>query len=505
MTGNGRKIVIVGGGISGLCAGVYAARCGYEVEVLEMHEIAGGLATSWKRGEYTFETCLHWLYGSKPGSSMHRMWLEVCDLDKLEFVPIGEFGRIETASGEALTIWTNADRLEEELLRRAPQDGAEVRRFAAAIRKLSRFRMPEPDGDWFRNLPILAGDALCLPLFSELKKMSCAKYGERFSDPLLKKIFAGPMDELSALALFFSLAWIHAGEAAYAVGGALALIRLIEERLRSLGGRLRCGAKVERILVENDRAVGVELAGGERVMADWVISAADGYATIFEMLGGKYVDEAVRKRYSEAVLFPSYLQVSLGVARDLSGEPGMVTRLLKSPLQLDPETKLDQVSFRIFNYDPTFAPKGKTALTSFLPTRNDRYWRELRQHDPASYRAEKRRVGEAVTAVLESRLPGMQKAIEVVDVSTPASIVRYTGNWKGSMEGWMPIAGSSFRSFPGTLPGLKGFRMVGQWTAPGGGLPSGPMTARPAIRAISKEDRVRFLSKDVEGVNDRKA
>jgi phytoene dehydrogenase-like protein len=495
MTGNGRKIAIVGGGIAGLCAGVYAARCGYEVEVLEMHEIAGGLATSWKRGEYTFETCLHWLYGSKPGSAMHRMWLEVCDLDRLEIVPIRKFGQIETADGESLAIWTDAGRLEEELLRRAPADAAQVRRFAAAIRRLSRFQMPEPGGNLLRNLWILAGDALLMPLLGELKKMSCAQYAERFRDPLVKKIFLGPMDELSALALFFSLAWMHAGEAAYAVGGALALIRLIEQRLESLGGKLRCGAKVERILVENDRAVGVELAGGERVTADWVISAADGHATIFEMLGGKYVDEAVRKRYNEPVLFPSYLQVSLGVARDLHGEPPMVTRLLKSPLQLDPATKLDQVSLRIFNYDPTFAPRGKTAVTSFLPTRNDTYWRELRQNDPDSYRAEKRRVAEAVTAVLESRLPGVREAIEAVDVSTPASIVRYTGNWKGSMEGWLPVAGSSFRPLPGTLPGLKRFRMVGQWVAPGGGLPSGPMTAKPAIQAIAKEDGVRFLSR----------
>jgi phytoene dehydrogenase-like protein len=52
------KIVIIGAGIAGLCAAIYARRCGYEVEVLEKHDTAGGLATSWRRGDYTFETCL---------------------------------------------------------------------------------------------------------------------------------------------------------------------------------------------------------------------------------------------------------------------------------------------------------------------------------------------------------------------------------------------------------------------------------------------------------------
>ncbi|TCV73744.1 putative NAD(P)-binding protein [Neorhizobium sp. R1-B] len=55
-----RHIVIIGGGIAGLCTGVYAQLCGYQVTILEQHAIPGGLATSWTRNGYTFETCLHW-------------------------------------------------------------------------------------------------------------------------------------------------------------------------------------------------------------------------------------------------------------------------------------------------------------------------------------------------------------------------------------------------------------------------------------------------------------
>lgn len=54
-----RKIVVVGGGIAGLCAAVYAQKSGYQTEVCEMNDTAGGLATSWRRGDYVFETCLH--------------------------------------------------------------------------------------------------------------------------------------------------------------------------------------------------------------------------------------------------------------------------------------------------------------------------------------------------------------------------------------------------------------------------------------------------------------
>ena len=95
-----RKTVIIGGGIAGLCAAVYARKCGYDVEVLEQHDNAGGLATSWRRGNYTFETCLHWLLGANPERGMYALWREVFDIDRLTFVHPEVFARIETEHGD---------------------------------------------------------------------------------------------------------------------------------------------------------------------------------------------------------------------------------------------------------------------------------------------------------------------------------------------------------------------------------------------------------------------
>jgi phytoene dehydrogenase-like protein len=107
-------------------------------------------------------------------------------------------------------------------------------------------------------------------------------------------------------------------DAGYAVGGSQAIIRLIVDNLRNLGGHLRLGAKAGKILVEHDTAVGVQPSSGETIAADWVISAADGYTTIYDLLSGKYVDKAIERIYGTLKPFSSYVQVSLGVARDLS-------------------------------------------------------------------------------------------------------------------------------------------------------------------------------------------
>ncbi|MEJ1730782.1 hypothetical protein SMA90_31120, partial [Escherichia coli] len=67
-----------------------------------------------------------------------------------------------------------------------------------------------------------------------------------------------------------------------------------ERRFLQLGGEMDYRARVTDILVENDRATGVRLADGREQPADVVVSAADGHATIFDMLKGRYVDDTVR-------------------------------------------------------------------------------------------------------------------------------------------------------------------------------------------------------------------
>ena len=495
MTQGARKIVIIGAGIAGLCTAVYSRRCGYQVEVLERHDTAGGLATSWRRGDYTFETCLHWLLGSNPDSAMYSRWREVFDIGKLTFVNPEEFVRLETEHGECLRIYTDLDRLESELLKQARQDAPEIGRFVSAARRLAGLELPDPTEGWPRRWLTVLRSLPCLPLLRRWSNISSEDYGKKFTHPLLRGFFGGhEWAQMSALALLSSLAWMSRHNAGYPVGGSQAIMRLIVDNLLNLGGPLRLGTKVERILVANGAATGVQLAGGETIAADWVISAADGHATIYDLLGGRYTDKVTDKIYCTLKTFPSYLQLSLGIARDLSQQAAYVMRLLDAPLMVDPGTQLRQVSFRFFHFDPTFAPPGKTAVICFLPTYNFQFWVDLRQRDPAQYHAEKHRVAQAVIAILERSVADIRPAIEVIDVSTPATVIRYTGNWKGSMEGWLLTPGTGFRPLPRTLPGLRQFLMVGQWVMPGGGLPSGLMTARSAIQAVCKQERVPFVA-----------
>ncbi len=147
----------------------------------------------------------------------------------------------------------------------------------------------------------------------------------------------------------------------------------------------------------------------------------------------------------------------------------------------------------IYNFDPSLAPEGKTALNVMLPT-SYQYWKDLYDEgvDHERYEAEKQRVALQVIDRLDRRFTGLAAQVEMADVATPVTFERYTGNWQGSFEGWIPTPQNVMKSLPKTLPGLENFYMVGQWVQPGGGLPSGVMTGREVLQKICKKDGVKF-------------
>lgn len=149
-----------------------------------------------------------------------------------------------------------------------------------------------PDG-FIPKIKVLGGLLPFLPLFAKWKKVSVADFARRFQNPFLRGAFhealGGEMG-LPMLAMLMTLAWLHTGNAGYPNGGSLEFARAMERRYLALGGRITYRARVRKILTENGRAVGVRLEDGSEHRADWVISAVDGHATIFDLLEGKYLD-----------------------------------------------------------------------------------------------------------------------------------------------------------------------------------------------------------------------
>jgi len=110
------------------------------------------------------------------------------------------------------------------------------------------------------------------------------------------------------------------------------------------------------------------------------------------------------------------------------------------------------------------------------------------------YKAEKLQIQKDATALLEKQYPGISGFIEVTDVATPKTNVRYTGVKDGAYEGFMPSKENMMKSLNMQLPGLQNFYMAGQWLFPGGGLPPSAQTGKWTIQLICKKEKRQFIS-----------
>jgi phytoene dehydrogenase-like protein len=271
--------------------------------------------------------------------------------------------------------------------------------------------------------------------------------------------------------------------------GCMGFVLPIEKRFKELGGQVTYKATVQEILVENDCAVGVRLADGGVHRADIVVSAADGYSTIYKMLGGRYMSDVIENRYRNWKLIRPTVMASFGVAREFKGEPALSIIMLKEPISVGSQM-VNGFSLRIFNYGTKFAPSGKTVVQAMFETEWD-YWDGLRK-DPSRYKAEKERVAAEILKRLEIYYPGISSQVEVADVATPYTTWRYTMNYKGAYMGWLPTAEAIMARFERTLPGLANFYMAGQWVVPGGGVPPSLYSGRQVIQLICNRERSRL-------------
>ncbi len=218
----------------------------------------------------------------------------------------------------------------------------------------------------------------------------------------------------------------------------------LARRYTNLGGVIHYDRRVENILVEEDKAVGVRLADGSEPRSGRVISAADGYTTIFKMLEGRYVDEKTREPYEKWPIFLPLLFVGVGVNRSFANEPKTLSGMsfpLHQPTEIGDAVR-NRMPIRIFNQDPTLAPAGKTSLVVTMPSSYE-YWKELVQ-DRAAYKEKKDQIARTVMELLDRRFPGISRQVEMVDVAAPLAFERYTGNWKGSFKGWLLTPHNSF-------------------------------------------------------------
>jgi phytoene dehydrogenase-like protein len=491
-----KKITIIGGGVAGLSAGIYAAMNGFDTEIIEMHSVAGGQCTAWERKKYRFDYCLHWLVGTSKGA-FHDIWKETNVINnETEIVDHEIHSQIFDKDRNEFIIYSNIDRWEKYLIDIAPEDTRTIKRMCNDMRKsalMEPFALPSElrnPLDYVRTIPVM------LPIINLVRKfgrLTCKEYFDKlgFQSEKIKSVLDALYGErnFSALAFIFMLAWFNQKNAGYIKGGSFPLAQRMVEKFKKLGGQIIYKNKVDKIIVEDNTAKGIVLTDGTQILSDYVISAADGYTTIYKMLAGKYVSKKVDYAYKNWELFTPLVQVSFGIRKIVRSEAPIIINTSKD-LSIG-RTKLEYgYSIMNYSYDRTMAPEGKTSIVM----RYESPWKLWEDLEGDDYDKEKQQIEKEAISYLEMEYPGISEFIEVVDVATPRTNVRYTGVKDGAYEGFMPAKENMMKSLDMTLPKLQNFYMAGQWLFPGGGLPPSAQTGKWAVQLICRKEKQKFVS-----------
>lgn len=522
------QVAIIGSGLGGLVAAANLAQAGLSVALFEGHYVAGGCATQFSRGpkraKYHFDIGLHYIGDCGPSGQIPRLLRQVGidDVRFREMDPDG-FDRLVFPDLE-FRIPANLELYRDRLVAMFPHERRAIDAYVKLVggvitagRAMERGGRPP-----LREVPALALAGLRL---ARHRNATIAQVFDAIGlrDPKVKAIMLGqsgdyglPPSKVSAM-LHMGLAGHYFRGAYYPEGGGQVIADRLAQRIESLGGSIHLRHPIERILVENGRAVGVRVAprAGEPardVRADIVLSNADYKKTLLELVGPEHLPSGVvtktERAEMPAALFMAYLGVQgkldgLGAhniwqfdsydmeqfyaaAMERTGEVVTHGCYVTSASYKDPEHALHHAPTGVTNVEVMTVVPG--TLERFGVSKDEIAQWGYRKND--RYHSIKQRIEDDMIARLDRLFPGSASRVVFRESATPVSHVRYTQATDGTSYGLASTPQQFFEGRPGYRGPLESLYLCGASTRAGHGIVGAMASGRAAAHKILR-DRAR--------------
>jgi len=521
--------IIVGGGHNGLVTACYLARAGMKVVVVEKNDWVGGAAVSRSLYEgFTYSNCSYVCSLFRP-EIMRDLELPKYGLQILPY----EGGAVLTQDGGYLAMFRDHDANRREFARHSPRDAESYDRYSRDIIRHCRFIRPllmrtPPDPSTFRprDLSELAYLGRKVMDLSETQisamirfwTMSISDYlDEYFENPVIKAYLAvsaiigtalGPMSPGSAYVLLHHYMGDvdgNVGAWGFARGGMGSISQALKASLEGSGGEISVGKGVERILVRQGRAIGVELDGGEQIKGKRVISNMDVKRTFLKHISPDELPPEFVARVQRFKIRGSSGKVNIA----LDAAPRFTALPEGAPMYKGDLHFTDSVARMERAYDdwksghwsrdpfqdvmiptmidPTMTPPGKHFMSCFVqyapPKINGGEWTD----------ADRDAFGAACIDQIATYAPGFKDLILHMEVRTPRELEAEVGLTEGNIfQGELTFDQLLFnRPVPGYAQyrsPIKDLWMCGSSTHPGGGVMGAP--GRNAAAEVLREARM---------------
>jgi phytoene dehydrogenase-like protein len=456
-------VAVIGSGIGGLCCAALLARNGHSVTVCESHVTPGGAAHGFEREGYRFESGPSFFTGLSVEKSNNPL-RQVLDL-------LGE--SVESVSYDTWTTHfpdgdfvctTDEKRYHEQLARYASEEG---------MREWHRLeeRMKQPLGA------------------EDIHKPFAWLVDQEITDPFLRRLCDFDAFSLSGMdaggtplaEMHFMFAERFQASVDYPLGGSQAIVDALIRGLEKHGGKLMLGAHVDSVMVEDGRAVGVQLKRGGQVRARRAVISN---ATVWDtqrLIPEGAVPEADRREAMAAPQTGSVLHLNLGI--DASGLPddlGIHHVVLES-WDITAERNVCNICIPS-TLDPSLAPAGHHVVHAYTAA-NEPFgpWEGLSRKSD-EYKALKQKHAELLWRAVEKVIPDVRERTRLALVGTPLTHQFYLRRHQGTY-------GAGYRAdqgqvFPGPQTPLPGLLCVGDSTMPGIGVPAVAVSGMIAAGAV---------------------
>jgi phytoene dehydrogenase-like protein len=439
--------IVIGAGIGGLSAAARLVKDGLRVLVLEKSDHPGGTAYVYTRKGFTFPM------GPLGFSSPNLVRYALKDLDHGPDLLFRRVHYLVNAFGVEVSISLPFDQMKDELARRFPHDRIGIKRFFDNMDKmLSALETPSTDSS---RSELEKAEAIPARVF--LKGL--------MGDWRLRRIVGslGTQEPYSGLPLLAAM-WGQMSKEGiwYPDGGMRAFCdRLTKAATRCEHGKghgkIRLGAEVKKIRLSRGRALGVTLTDGTEIDTAAIVSNADYKATFARLVDPQFLPREWLEAVKRAKQTHSVFQVCLGIDKrkvDLSAFSGS-SRLISRQSAPGDDRKLP-TNWLTENLNPTSIAAQETEISlwskedsklapegsAVIVIRAEADHRHFLKYRPApgkripAYRSFKLQLGQALISQAAQLLPGLESAIQVVDVATPLTFEERAGRTEGAVAGW---------------------------------------------------------------------
>lgn len=504
-------VIVVGAGLGGLTAAALLTRQGKKVLVLDQHAVAGGNATTFKRSGYEFDIGLHYIGGCQPGGPIPRI-LRAAGAEAVSFAELDPEGFDTLVYPDFLfRVPKGIDRFRDRLTQYFPQEANGIDRYIKLVRQVETMqRSMAKSATIFRTLPrALQLSRWASRTFKEFLD-SCT------DDPWLQAVLAGqhgdyalPPSRASVLA-GVGLALHYLQGAYFPRGGGQVISDHLAEAIERQGGKILLMGRVQRILVDDGRVLGVELesrhVGRRTVRAPAVISNADIKRTLLELVDVKDLQSKTISRVREYEMAPALGMLYLGYQRDLRAEGHPATNFWIYP-SYDYEAQYAAARRGDFSSDPfvyvsiaslkdpdhsSLAPPGVTNMQvmSLAPHQPQSWGVSPEEAQSGAYRsrpeylAAKESFSRGLIRAACSIFPDLPERIVFQELATPLTHSRYTASTDGTSYGIAATPQQFLRRRPGTRTEIEGLYLCGANTRMGHGIGGVTMSGLFAAASI---------------------